>query len=236
MKFSIVILLGASFPANGFVQPSSLFSRTHQSIARHAFASRSTNFALRMSSFIETAQADRTSESEFPPILMELRDVAMKLHTKEQAPREGQAAAPAKPAVPFVPTQADYLKFLIDSYDVYQTLEEIVDREELTEELGRFRDSGLERTAALEKDISWMCEKYNLEKPEVGATGKSYSEVLRNMITVDENGETKGVPEFICHYYNFYFAHLAGGRMIGKQMSKMLLDGETLEFYKVSYI
>jgi len=42
------------------------------------------------------------------------------------------------------------------------------------------------------------------------------------------------IPEFMCHYYNYYFAHLAGGRMIGKQMSKLLLDGETLEFYKVS--
>lgn len=24
---------------------------------------------------------------------------------------------------------------------------------------------------------------------------------------------------FICHYYNYYFAHTAGGRMIGKKVS-----------------
>lgn len=159
--------------------------------------------------------------------------MAMKLHTKEQAPREGQAAAPAKPAVPFVPTQADYLHFLVDSYEVYKALEEIVNREDLADELGRFRNSGLERTYALEKDIEWMCNKFNLPKPEAGVAGMRYSNELRNMISVKDNGTKEGIPEFICHYYNFYFAHLAGGRMIGKQMSKMLLDGETLEFYKV---
>ena len=68
---------------------------------------------------------------------------------------------------------------------------------------------------------------------EEGIAGMRYSNELRNMISVKDNGTKEGIPEFICHYYNFYFAHLAGGRMIGKQMSKMLLDGETLEFYKV---
>ena len=164
---------------------------------------------------------------------MELRDVAMKLHTKEQAPREGQASAPAKPEKPFVPTQADYLKFLVDSFEVYKTLEDIVNKEQLVEELGRFRNTGLERTSALKKDIKWMCDTYNLDKPEVGKAGSSYCEMLENMITVNDDGAKEGIPEFICHYYNFVFAHLAGGRMIGKQMSKMLLDGETLEFYKV---
>jgi hypothetical protein len=27
-------------------------------------------------------------------------------------------------------------------------------------------------------------------------------------------------PAFICHYYNFYFAHTAGGRMIGKKVGQ----------------
>lgn len=106
----------------------------------------------------------------------------------------------------------------------------------MTEELGRFRNTGLERTVALDTDIKWMCEKYNLEMPDVGAAGKNYSEELRSMITVKDDGTKDGIPEFVCHYYNFVFAHLAGGRMIGKQMSKLLLDGETLEFYKVRNI
>ena len=36
----------------------------------------------------------------------------------------------------------------------------------------------------------------------------------------------------MCHYYNVYFAHTAGGLMIGKKVSDICLDGKTLEFYK----
>ena len=39
-------------------------------------------------------------------------------------------------------------------------------------------------------------------------------------------------PAFMCHFYNQYFAHTAGGKMIGKKMSDLLLDGKELEFYK----
>ncbi|KAL9180451.1 hypothetical protein ACHAXT_008421 [Thalassiosira profunda] len=164
-------------------------------------------------------------EVSFPPILEELRDVAMKLHTKEQAPREGQAKAPAKPAEPYVPTtQADYLQFLVDSHAVYVALEEIVNSKD---KLAPFRNTGIERTKELEKDIAWMCEEFDLERPAVGGAGDRYAETLRDMVKGDAD-----IPEFMCHYYNFYFAHLAGGRMIGKQMSKLLLDGKTLEFYK----
>ncbi len=160
-------------------------------------------------------------------ILTELRTVAMKLHTKEQAPREGEAPSPAKPAEPYVPTQSDYLQFLVDSLHVYEALEEVVESHPVLKE--KFSNSGLERTEALKKDIVYMVEKFGLERPAVGGAGRRYAEDLRNMVS--QNGE--GIPEFICHYYNFYFAHLAGGRMIGKQMSSLLLGGETLEFYKV---
>lgn len=163
-------------------------------------------------------------EVAFRPILEDLRDVAMRLHTKEQAPREGQAPAPSKPDIPFVPTTSDYLQFLVDSEAVYATLEEIVNT---NTELAEFQNSGLERTRELAKDIMWMCNEYGLERPEVGMSGKVYVEELRAMVQREEY-----VPEFICHYYNYYFAHMAGGRMIGKQMSKLLLNGATLEFYQ----
>jgi hypothetical protein len=162
----------------------------------------------------------------FPPILDELRDVAMRMHTREQAPREGRADAPAKPAEPYVPTHMDYLQFLVDSHAVYEVLERIVND---NEKLAMFRSTGIERTAELEKDIAWMCGKFDLERPGVGMAGMTYAEELKAMVESDDD-----IPEFMCHYYNYYFAHLAGGRMIGKQMSKLLLDGETLEFYKVS--
>ena len=32
-------------------------------------------------------------------------------------------------------------------------------------------------------------------------------------------------PEFICHFYNVYFAHSAGGKMIGRKVSEMCLNG-----------
>jgi hypothetical protein len=37
---------------------------------------------------------------------------------------------------------------------------------------------------------------------------------------------------FLCHFYNIYFAHSAGGRMIGKKVSEMCLDGAQLQFYQ----
>ena len=40
------------------------------------------------------------------------------------------------------------------------------------------------------------------------------------------------IPKFMCHYYNHYFAHTAGGRMIGRRMSEKLLDNYTLKFYQ----
>ena len=37
---------------------------------------------------------------------------------------------------------------------------------------------------------------------------------------------------FICHFYNFYFAHTAGGRMIGSKISSMILDNANLQYYQ----
>ena len=40
------------------------------------------------------------------------------------------------------------------------------------------------------------------------------------------------MPQFICHYYNFYFAATAGGMMIGKAVKKKLELERDLEFYQ----
>jgi heme oxygenase len=173
--------------------------------------------------------------TDYPPILDELRTVAMKLHTREQAPREGQAVIPATTPPskePYIPTHVNYLQFLVDSHAIYTTLEDIVNT---NDNLHPLRQSGIERTVPLTKDIAWMCTKYNLPRLDVGQAGATYVEELKTMMMrVNDNNNNNNVPKFMCHYYNYYFAHLAGGRMIGKQMSKLLLDGETLEFYKVS--
>ena len=145
----------------------------------------------------------------------------MRLHTRSQAPKEGQAAETQTPREPYVTTHQDYLQFLVDSKHVYEAMEEIVnDRAELE----AFRNTGLERTQALETDIVFMTKEYDLERPSVGLPGLEYAKLVKGI---------QSIPEFMCHYYNFYFAHTAGGRMIGKQMSSLLLNKKTLEFYKV---
>lgn len=152
----------------------------------------------------------------------ELRGQAMKLHTRSQSPKEGQATE-EKQAERYTPTYEDYLKFLADSQNIFQAFEDVVNE---LDELAVFRDTGLERVVGLEKDIEFMVSEYNVERPAVGNPGLSYAEEIRAF------GKEKKTPEFMCHFYNYYFAHTAGGRMIGKQMSALLLDKKTLEFYK----
>jgi hypothetical protein len=154
-------------------------------------------------------------------IATELRGAAMKLHTTRQAPKEGEVVEEAAPKEKYVTTRDDYLAFLVDSKHVYEAVEDVVNEKE---QLSQYRNNGMERTNALEQDIEFMVKEYGLKRPEVGDFGKTYAAELRAI---------ESIPEFMCHYYNFYFAHTAGGRMIGKQMSAMLLDKKTLEFYKV---
>jgi heme oxygenase (biliverdin-producing, ferredoxin) len=90
-----------------------------------------------------------------------------------------------------------------------------------------FKSTGLERGPALSKDIEWFSTEKLLgplpDKPN--GPGATYVELLQELAKED-------TPAFICHYYNVYFAHTAGGRMIGKVVSNALLDGAELEFYK----
>ncbi len=157
----------------------------------------------------------------------ELRGAAMRLHTRSQSPKEGQVED-VKPAEPYVPTHLDYLKFLVDSQHVYKAFEEIVEMESLHPELAPFVNTGLERVDRLEQDIKFITSEYDVERPEVGSFGLTYAQEMRDIAAKGKDA----IPEFMCHYYNYYFAHTAGGRMIGKQMASLLLDKKTLEFYK----
>jgi len=155
----------------------------------------------------------------------EMRGAAMALHTRQQAPREGKAEEKKPEQAPvkkWQPARADYLQFLVDSRHVYAALEDIVGAEPA---LATLRDSGLERAAPLGRDIAWFAEQ-GVPEPSVAPQGASYATMLREMVA---SGETEA---FVCHFYNFYFAHTAGGRMIGKRMADMLLDGRTLYFYQ----
>ena len=135
----------------------------------------------------------------------DLRTYAMKLHTKDQAPREGQQKAQT-PFTAWEPARKDYLNFLVDSLEVYETIENIVQE---IPELSIFKNNGLERASALREDIKWILDfDKSLEAPKCGKSGETYASFLK--ATVKES-----IPKFMCHYYNHYFAHTAGGRMIG---------------------
>lgn len=170
--------------------------------------------------------AERARPGEKKGFVEEMRFVAMKLHTREQAPKVGEAApAPdAKPMTEWTPTKEKYLKFLVESKAVYDAMEEIVAGGS-SPIYAAFVDTGLERSAALAKDIAWFEASEGLTAPTADGPGAEYGAFLKELASTNP-------PEFICHFYNVYFAHSAGGKMIGRKVSEMILNGKTLEFYK----
>ena len=87
-----------------------------------------------------------------------------------------------------------------------------------------FVDTGLERGPALAKDIAWF-ESEGLKAAPASGAGAEYAAVLRGLAASDP-------PAFLCHWYNVYFAHSAGGRMIGSQVGKTLALSRELAFYQ----
>jgi len=175
------------------------------------------------------ADTARPRPGEKKGFVEEMRFVAMKLHTKEQAPKEGEAKVDQeqqKSMMQWVPTREGYLQFLAESKVMYEALETIM-AEASHDSYKNFQNTGLERSAALAADIAWFKEAYGMEPAELSAEGpgSEYVKLLKDLAVANP-------PAFICHFYNVYFAHSAGGRMIGTKMSESLLDRHELEFYK----
>jgi len=175
---------------------------------------------------VVSATAAATAKKRYPGeakgFVEEMRFVAMKLHTKDQA-REGEKEAEGPPVAKWEPTVDGYLRFLVDSKFVYDTLEAIVERAAFPE-YAEFRNTGLERSESLAKDLEWFKEEgYTI--PEPSSPGVTYANYLQEL-------SEKDPQSFICHFYNIYFAHSAGGRMIGKKVAEMILNKKELEFYK----
>jgi heme oxygenase len=106
---------------------------------------------------------------------------------------------------------------------VYEALEEAVAADE---RYAPFRATGLERAAPLRADIAWFAAEYGLAPPPLApdGPGATYAALVKELARADP-------PAFICHFYNTYFAHTAGGRMIGAKLSQALLGGRTLAFH-----
>lgn len=75
---------------------------------------------------------------------------------------------------------------------------------------GEFKGTGLERSEQLNKDLDWFKEEGYII-PEPSKPGTAYSNYLQQLAEKDP-------PAFICHFYNIYFAHTAGGRIIGRKV------------------
>ena len=158
----------------------------------------------------------------------EMRFLAMKLHTREQAPKEGEKKPEPKPEQQpmqkWEPTKEKYLKFLVESKAMYEAMEEIV-ASGASPQYAAFVNTGLERTEGLARDIAWFEATHAMVAPVADGPGAEYAAFLKDLAS-------RSPPEFICHFYNVYFAHSAGGKMIGRKVSEMILDGKELEFYK----
>lgn len=87
-----------------------------------------------------------------------------------------------------------------------------------------FKNTGLERSEKLAKDLEWFKEQGH-SIPEPSSPGIEYARYLEELSEKDPQA-------FLCHFYNIYFAHSAGGRMIGKKVAERILNNKELEFYK----
>ncbi|CAD5315807.1 unnamed protein product [Arabidopsis thaliana] len=151
----------------------------------------------------------------------EMRFVVMKIHPRDQV-KEGKSDSNDLVST-WNFTIEGYLKFLVDSKLVFETLERIINESAIQAYAG-LKNTGLERAENLSRDLEWFKEQ-GYEIPESMVPGKAYSQYLKNIAEKDP-------PAFICHFYNINFAHSAGGRMIGTKVSEKILDNKELEFYK----
>lgn len=153
----------------------------------------------------------------------EMRFVAMKLHTKDQAPREGEQEESSLPIDAWYPTRENFMQFLIDSRHIYEYFEnDLVMNHPMFE---AFRGTGLERVEALNIDISYLRDELDVVESQPSNAATGYVAYLKKLV-VDKPEST------LCHWYNYYFAHSAGGRMIGRLMQQRLFDGKSFRFYE----
>ncbi|XP_068637595.1 probable inactive heme oxygenase 2, chloroplastic [Aristolochia californica] len=150
-------------------------------------------------------------------IVEEMRFVAMRLRP-DPSDREGLSGEEA-----WEPALEGFLKFLVDSKLVFDTLDRVVNESDHVA-YAYFRKTGMERTVGLSKDLEWFREQGHAI-PEPGPPGVNYSKYLEEIAE-------KCAPSFLCHFYNVYFAHITGGQVIVKQVSENILEGRELEFSK----
>ncbi|KAJ8772889.1 hypothetical protein K2173_028066 [Erythroxylum novogranatense] len=121
------------------------------------------------------------------------------------------------------PSMEGFVKYMVDSKLVFDTVERIIDNSDDVS-YAYFRNNGLERSKSLAKDLDWFSQK-DVAIPQPSAPGVSYAEYLEELAE-------KSAPLFLCHFYNIYFSHVAGGQVITRQVSDKLFEGRDLEFHR----
>ncbi|KAK4434454.1 putative inactive heme oxygenase 2, chloroplastic [Sesamum alatum] len=161
-------------------------------------------------------------------ITEEMRFVAMKLRNSGKAKRKiilllMDNSDENNDGETWQPSMEGFLKYLVDSELVFSTVERIVD-ESTDVSYVYFRKTGLERSDCISRDLKWLGEQGNVI-PEPSSPGITYVQYLKELAE-------KSPPLFLCHFYNIYFSHIAGGQVIAKQVTRKLLEGRELEFYR----
>ncbi|XP_074279302.1 putative inactive heme oxygenase 2, chloroplastic isoform X2 [Silene latifolia] len=121
------------------------------------------------------------------------------------------------------PSLDGFLKYLVDSKLVFDVIEGVVeDSNDVS--YAYFRRTGLERSESLARDLEWFRQQ-DMLIPEPSNPGITYAAYLKEL-------SGKSAPLFLCHFYNSYFSHIAGGQVIAKQVAEKLLGEKELDFYK----
>ncbi|KAG6500408.1 probable inactive heme oxygenase 2, chloroplastic [Zingiber officinale] len=164
----------------------------------------------------------RILPGEAEGIVQEMRFVAMRLRDNAGDKEKQEEESSNGGEETWQPSMEGFLKYLVDSKLVFETIERIVDESTDVAKV-YFRKTGLERASSLSKDLEWLSKREIIPQPS--NPGTTYAKYLSQLA---ENN----VPSFLCHFYNIYFAHITGGQEIGKKVCSMLLEGSELEFYK----
>ncbi|KAM6544559.1 hypothetical protein CsatB_025295 [Cannabis sativa] len=244
-----------SLPPPHLFRPSTL--TTNQSMIGHggALILRRSSFIIAAASGSSSASAVTPSSGSAPPVIKkrlryrrqypgenvgiteEMRFVAMRLRNingkkyngnsdsenEESGASESESEGDDDEPGTWKPSMEGFLKYLVDSQLVFSIIERIVDESDDVS-YSYFRKTGLERSEAILKDLEWFRQK-GMAIPEPTNVGVSYGKYLEELAE-------KNAPMFLCHFYNIYFSHIAGGQIIAKQVSENLLDGVELEFCK----
>nr|CAB3495702.1 unnamed protein product [Digitaria exilis] len=113
----------------------------------------------------------------------------------------------------WMPSMEGFVQYLVDSKLVFDTIERVV-AESTDVAYVYFRKSGLERSASISKDLEQFREQ-GIVIPDPSALGSTYATYLTELAE-------SNAPAFLSHYYNIYFAHIAGGVAIGNKVTHCL--------------